>query len=548
MERGLLEHARGERLIATGRVMLAVFTMAVVYLDPDVSQRRLLPIAIGFAAYALILALLGWRAPMLVVRGRVAVHVIDFLIFSVFIELTHASVSPFFIFFLFSLLSALVRFGVKGMLITGGAAIATYLAMALMDEQIRSDPGYLIMRATSLSVATLLLAYVGAYQERVRQELMKLAAWPLVAAEQSDLLIRETLQLASDLMSAPRTLLAWEEEEEPWTVAAMFDGERLTVTREPPGFLESLVSEAAASATFVEREEVILLAVGGKPRRASLPVLTDEGRARFAPHAVLSAPVRGQCAAGRIFFFDRPDFQIDDLAVVEIVARLVAARLDQMNVATRTRDAAVAQERLRVARDLHDGFLQSLTGASLQLEMTDRLIDTDPAAARQRLRNVQNVIAADQRELRALISGLRPDAPRPRTLLPQRLEELADRFRRQWDVGVTINLQPPAPDLPDHLASEIYNLVSEGAVNAAKHAHASHIDVELRVEEAGVAMIVADNGVGFPFTGTYTLEELNHERRGPVTLKERVAALGGDLVLRSTPKGSRVEIRIDRMA
>lgn len=553
VERGLLEHARGERLIATGRVMLALFAMAVVYLDPDVAtlQLRMLRIAIGFTAYALILALVGWRAPMIAMRGRVAVHVIDFLLFSLFIELTHASVSPFFIFFLFSLLSALVRFGVKGMLITAAAAICTYVLMALTDDMIRSDPGYLIMRATSLSVATLLLAYVGAYHERVRNELSKLAAWPAVASEQSESVIRETLTLARDLMAVPRAVLAWEEEEEPWVTVALLDRDRLTVTRETPEFLDTIVSEPARSATFMERspgDETALWVKEGQARRASVPSMTDEGRERYKPESVLSAPVRGQTVSGRIFFFDREDLGVDDISVVEIVARLLAARLDHLNVATRIRDTAVAQERLRVARDLHDGFLQSLTGASLQLEMTDRLIDTDPAAARERLRNVQNLIAADQKELRALISGLRPDAPRPRTMLPNRLEDLAERFRRQWDVDVRIRMEPPAPVLPDHLASEIYNIVSEGAVNAAKHAQASKIDVELYVGDGEVAMIVADDGKGFPFTGVYTLEELNLHRRGPVTLKERVTALHGNLVLHSTPQGSRVEIRIDRTA
>jgi signal transduction histidine kinase len=549
VERGLLEHVRGERLIATGRVLLALFTLAVVYLDPDVGfPRRLLPIAAAFAVYAVLLSLFCWRAPMIAVRGRLAVHVIDFLVFSLFIELSHASVSPFFVFVLFSLLAALVRFAVKGMLVTAAAAIATYVVMAATDDHLRSDPGYLIMRATSLGVATFLLAYLGAYHERMRKELTKLAAWPVVGSEQSEVAIRETLQLARDLMSVPRVLLAWEEEEEPWVLAAMLDGERFSVTRERPRFLETLVNDTALDATFFERDDTAVLVRQGKTRRAQGSPLTSVGRQRFRVTTVLSAPVHGQMIHGRIFFFDRDDFQIDDIAVVEIVARLVAARLDQLNVATRTRAAAVAQERLRVARDLHDGFLQSLTGAALQLEMTNRLIDSDPAAARERLRNVQELIAADQRELRALISGLRPDSRPPRPMLGNRLEELAERFRRQWDVDVTIRMEPPIPDLPDHLASEIYNIVSEGAVNAAKHAGASHIDVELQVTPEDVAMIVADDGKGFPFTGTYTLEQLDHQRRGPVTLKERVTALGGRLVLHSTRQGSRVEIRIDRAA
>ncbi len=551
MERGLLEHARGERIIATGRVMLAIFTTLVVYVDPDVSdsQLRLLPITAGFAVYAILVGLVGWRAPVVAVRARLLVHIVDFLLFSTFIELTHASVSPFFIFFLFSLLSALLRFGVRGMLITAAVSIATYVGLATTDAMIRSDPGYLIMRVTSLSVATLLLAYVGAYYERVRTELTKLAAWPPLVSDQTEPMIRETLLLVRDLMAAPRTLLVWEEEEEPWTTVAMLADGELEMTREAPGFLEMMVSAAAREATFLERngrDTTALLVTDRGTRREGTSALTPEGAARFRPQAMLSAPVRGQTISGRIFFFDRNDVQVDDVVVVEIVARLVAARLDQLNIALRTRFAAVAQERLRMARDLHDGFLQSLTAASLQLEMTNRLIETDPASARARLQNVQDLIAADQSELRSLINALRPEAALPRKTLAARLEELAERLRRQWDVEVAITIESSAVGLPDDLASEIYNIITEGAVNAAKHGRASRIGVELYTDAAEIAMIVADDGTGFSFTGAYTLEELNMDRRGPVTLKERVAALGGDLMLYSTPKGSRVDIRLGR--
>ena len=199
-----------------------------------------------------------------------------------------------------------------------------------------------------------------------------------------------------------------------------------------------------------------------------------------------------------------------------------------------------------MARDLHDGFLQSLTAASLQLELIHRLIDTDPRAAQLRLRNLQALIATDQSELRSLISGLRPQVPAGRPILSLRLDELADRIRRQWDIDMTVTMEPPSITLPEHLASEVYNILCEGAVNAAKHAQASRIAVELYVKEEDIFMIVTDDGKGFPFTGTYTLQELQNERRGPVTLKERVASMNGDMVLSSTPNGASVRIRISR--
>ncbi len=70
------------------------------------------------------------------------------------------------------------------------------------------------------------------------------------------------------------------------------------------------------------------------------------------------------------------------------------------------------------------------------------------------------------------------------------------------------------------------------------------MSAEVIVDDAEVRIDVKDNGTGFPFLGRYDLPWLQAERRGPVTLKERVAALGGQLVLESTRSGSRIEMRI----
>src|SRR4030067_454383 len=77
-----------------------------------------------------------------------------------------------------------------------------------------------------------------------------------------------------------------------------------------------------------------------------------------------------------------------------------------------TQQAAPMDERIRLARDLHDGVLQSLTGAALQLQTVGRLFAEDPQAARNRLQEIQNLLAEAQRELRFFIQRLTPRPPR----------------------------------------------------------------------------------------------------------------------------------------
>jgi signal transduction histidine kinase len=489
---------RGERIIAIGRLLLALFSLVAL-------QER---VVIAVVVYALVLALVAWRAPVMAVKYRVLLHVCDFFLYSMLVQTTHAAVSPFFVFFSFSLFSALIRFGVRGTLINAAAAILTYVTLAVLDDRIRSDSSYLVVRIASLSVVTLLLVYIGAFHERMQAEMAKLASWPRAGHGSREALALEALSLAREALRVPRAILAWKDAtEDPVVWCAVHDGTP-RMTREGPAFLEKLDQQ-------------------------------------YAGRNVLATNITGDTMQGTLLFLDRTDFAADDATFAVVVGRLVATRIDQLNLAERMRGTAVGEERIRVARDLHDGLLQSLTGAALQLEALRRLVGVDDEAVRQRLRRVQELIENDQRELRKLISDLRPKSSEEGGVpLSVRLLDLAERFERQWDVAVSVVVEPPFPSLTDERAGEIYNIVSEGVANAAKHAHATRIDAAVRARDGRLEITLSDDGHGFPFRGEYDLRMLDELRRGPVTLKERVASLGGELLLQSSETGARLVIRI----
>jgi signal transduction histidine kinase len=222
----------------------------------------------------------------------------------------------------------------------------------------------------------------------------------------------------------------------------------------------------------------------------------------------------------------------------------VASRLDQLQLSEKEHSAAIADERVRVARDLHDVLLQSLTGAALQLEVIQREAGENEVL-RSRLRSIQEVIETDQRELRSFIANLRPDAGgRPDTSLRARLSSISQRFHEQWGIAVEVMIDASGSAIPERLASEIFSIVSEAVANAAKHAGAQWVSVAISANETMVRVTVQDDGRGFPFLGSFTLADLDHERRGPVTLKQRVVSLLGNLRLESTPGGSRIEIEL----
>lgn len=354
--------------------------------------------------------------------------------------------------------------------------------------------------------------------ERLSREMLKIAAWPRDPLQDAGALLDRLLAQVAGLLEAPRVLLAWEETDEPWLHLAHRADGQVERSREAPS----------------------------APSEDPGETLEESLRSRFALAKAASWSVRGEIVQGHLFVLDRPDFEPDHLVLGEIAAQRVAAELDQFYLTRRLRTAAVTEERVRLACDLHDGMLQSLTGTALQLQALARLMEEDLPAARVQLREVQRLIAADQRDLRFFIEELKP-MPRPRTLggprdLQERLAELADRLKRLWDLNVSFELENLDGHLSEAFLRQLYRLLRESLFNVARHAEAANVRVEVSWQEGALNITVTDDGRGFPFTGRYDHEELNRRKLGPVSLKERISALGGSLAIDSNPGLTRLEM------
>jgi signal transduction histidine kinase len=539
--------ARADRVISVSRFLLALFGLAALRLDPDLIPVRLgPPIAVltVYALYALVLLIVPIAEYFDSQRLRLVLLVVDFVVFSAVIAVTHGAASPFFVFFVFSLFCATLRFGMRGTIVTAISAAVIYLVIAISLETVRSDPGFLVLRLSYLTVVTLFLLHLARYQQRARDDLLSIGAWPREVPPHLDALLAQNVRSAAALMTAPRVVAALEETDEPWTTVAELRDQHFSAATLPPGMFDEIVAPMLHEATFFIRDGVTVVRGGRGAKIARDAALSPPFRDRFDLASTLSAPVSGEMLSGRIFFAGRTDWSSDDLALADIAARLFSSQIDQFSAQERLRRAAVVEERIRVARDLHDGVLQSLTGLALQIESL--IQETGDAALRGRLAALQDLIANEQRELRSFVTQLRPNvAESVEPPLGARLRALAERIAQQWNVAVDVTLEPPSPALPVFMASEVYSLVNESLANAAKHARASRVTARVTVGGDEVQIRVEDDGTGFPFAGTYDLRRLDAERRGPVTLRERIASLGGDLVLESSPRGSRIEMRIE---
>ncbi len=545
---------RVETLIARGRLVLAVFLLLALRVAIPRSPGSAVNIAFAFLAYAGALGLLVRTRFGDGPRWPGATHAVDLSVYATCLLLLGGLAPAMLAWFLFLLVSATLRWGWRGTLTTGSVAVALHVAFgahaAETLSQARMAPSEFITLALLMGVMTVFVGLVGYYEDWRGGQLARLAAWAGPDPDRPLALPAEMLAQTSLVLEAPRTLLVWEEAEEPFTEFALWSEGKVERFREAPGTFGDIVSERVRDSGFFcrdlsARQPVTFLRSAKGLVSWSGEAVDQRFRERFAIRALACWPLRGQEFHGWLFCLDKPGFSLQDLTVGDVVADLTAARLSQAYLVRTMRETAVSTERLRLARDLHDGVLQTLTGAALQLQTARRLMTVDARAAEERLSQVQRIIAAGQNDLRFFIHQLGPRRSGESTGtvdLKGRVGELADRVRRQWGVPVTVATEPEHLTVPDQVVNDVFLLIHEALVNAARHARASSLQLALLREPQQLSIAVADDGQGFPFQGRFTLEDLTRDQRGPRTLRERVTALGGSMVLETGPDGSRVRL------
>ncbi|MCL3778675.1 MULTISPECIES: sensor histidine kinase [unclassified Actinomyces] len=219
-------------------------------------------------------------------------------------------------------------------------------------------------------------------------------------------------------------------------------------------------------------------------------------------------------------------------------AELERAYADIRGLRAELVEAAVGQERLRIARELHDVVAHHVTTMSVQAAAARRLLERDPQEAAAPLRQIESAARQAVTELRALVLTLRSDgqegAPPTVDDIPQLVEQarLAGTRAAFEQVGGAVQVSPV-------IGLVLYRVAQEGLTNAAKHAGpGASVAVRLRVRPELVELEVSDDGYGgrsrVPGTGT-----------GLVGMRERVVTVGGTLEAGTKPRGGfRVRARI----
>ena len=217
---------------------------------------------------------------------------------------------------------------------------------------------------------------------------------------------------------------------------------------------------------------------------------------------------------------------------------------EQLREARIAAEKARENERQRIASDFHDGPLQSFISLQMRLEILRKLLERDFQAGLNDLKQLQTLAQAQVRDLRSFLHAMRPvDVDGGNLIATAR--RTAESFQKESGIPVTFMGTPSPVGLPAEMTTEVVQMIKESLHNVQKHAGATRVAVTMEKSDRGLEISVDDNGHGFSFAGTYSLEELELLRLGPASLKRRARSLNADLQLESKPgRGAGLKFRI----
>ena len=231
-----------------------------------------------------------------------------------------------------------------------------------------------------------------------------------------------------------------------------------------------------------------------------------------------------------------------ELRFAQNALRQLSPALYSIYLFRRLRQRAGAMERARVARELHDTAIQSLISIEMQVDVLRRKTNGAPQAAE--LERIQQLLREEVLNMRELMLTMRPVEVGPQHFLDF-VAQLVERFRSDTGVDARFVSELEEVTLPATACRELVRVVQEGLVNVRKHSGARSVYVRFGAQNGLWKLVIDDDGRGFAFSGRLTLTELDDLHRGPTVIKERVRAIGGDMVIESSPgHGARLEITV----
>jgi PAS domain S-box-containing protein len=195
-------------------------------------------------------------------------------------------------------------------------------------------------------------------------------------------------------------------------------------------------------------------------------------------------------------------------------------------------------ERKRVARELHDGIGQRIALLTMSLKEIEGLVPEASPALHEKLRAVEDEVGRIATDLHRLSHNLHPSTVAHLGLVPA-LRRLCKEFSEQMNVAVEFVVAADCTDMSEETALALFRVGQECLANVARHSRSQEAKVFLIEQPSELRLTIIDNGVGFDVSQVHSSPGL-----GLVSIHERARMLGADVEIRSSSRGTQVELRL----
>jgi PAS domain S-box-containing protein len=255
-------------------------------------------------------------------------------------------------------------------------------------------------------------------------------------------------------------------------------------------------------------------------------------------HAYVGVPMRAKGKVVGVLSIIGPvgrEFSPEEVSLLASITDQVAVAMENAQLYKRAENLAVAEERQRIAREIHDTLAQGFTGINIQLEAVESALELGQVElALERLCNARDLANESLAEARRSVWALRSQS-----LAEKALADAVRDSVRGLTAGtgllVAVEAQDELPRIPIELQTDLLRVVQEAVMNVVKHAQAKHLTVKLRHEDNKIELDIKDDGRGFSIDRA-SIDPVDFSGFGLTAMEERMARHGGEFQIWSHPQ------------
>lgn len=528
------------RVIALGRLTLAFVFLLAIWLDSTQPVHAWEQVYSLLSAYVLIAVALTasiWGNWWLDARLAAPAHFLDIGFFTLLVLGTDGYTSPFFLFFVFLLLSSAIRWSWRETAMTAAVLVLLYLtASILLGASIGEEfePQKFVIRSGHLVILSALLIWFGLTHRSGRAR-----SFEFPTGRPDDPPLETGLLTAAELVRAPAASLVWRSRGSDQPILLKLVGQDVETEGEGTTYLTPS-SPGAPMLYDLKRNRAVCRT---KSRRLVAGKASDWIHGDAARHGLregLAIKVDTDSGRGEIFLEGIRQLSLDHLDIGDQLCDEFADHMRRHALLRAVEGSGEARARLSLARDFHDSVVQFLAAGAFRIEGMIIEAQTEGRSTAD-LEELKRLMLQEQDDLRSFIGTLRSDQATSLPQLVAELRSLAEKLEKQWEIECTCQSDVPDWLIPIRLHLDALQLVRESVANAVRHGRARAVRIRIDTQDDWVQLILEDNGRGFPTpTGSVTGPDDVHPR----SLRERVADAGGQLAIERRDNGTSLRIKL----